>query len=220
MHMHAERKGLECFLAPLRRAHGGGWNQLMVLSEEGNASEVVSLVKKGVGDVDVCNETGCNALSYAVANGHTGVIGALAEAGADLNKPSCQINGLSGSVPGTPLMKAAVLGDDSAVKLLLEKQASVDEQRPDGSTALMDAAAAGHAQVVRLLVAYSGSTEARRDDGATPLLLAVGSGSATSVVLLLLEAGAQVNATQEFRECRLDVIRPRHARMFSGAEKS
>ena len=52
----------------------------------------------------------------------------------------------------TPLMIAAALGDDDALRLLLNNGADPNLRAPDGTTALMIAAREGHIRVVRSLI--------------------------------------------------------------------
>ncbi|KAH0562258.1 hypothetical protein GP486_003043 [Trichoglossum hirsutum] len=102
-----------------------------------------------------------NALYWAAANGHEGVVRLLLEKGADVNAKGKAKESEHGDdyYKGTALHIAANRGDEAMVRLLLEKGADVDAKGKAGfgdasakGTALHTAACGGHEAVVRLLI--------------------------------------------------------------------
>ncbi|MDD2710254.1 MAG: ankyrin repeat domain-containing protein [Verrucomicrobiae bacterium] len=90
----------------------------------------------------------------------------------------------------TPLMSAALCGDEEGARFQIGRGEGVDE-RDDahGMTALMMAAQKGHLAVVRLLLEKGADAGAADADGTNVLMWAVPSGNA-AVVECLLAAGA------------------------------
>jgi ankyrin repeat protein len=99
----------------------------------------------------------------------------------------------------TPLIGAALVGDDVMVPLLIQRGADLEAKDKDGYTALHWAAWNWQTSVVRLLIAHGANVNARNNKGETPLDLArsaariVGSveGSKQTPVQLLLDATAR-----------------------------
>jgi hypothetical protein len=86
----------------------------------------------------------------------------------------------------TPLLLAAVNGDEAVVKQLLEKGADLESKDDDGRTPLLRAARSGHEAGVKLLLQKGADLESKDNDGLTPLLCAVRLGF-EAVVKQLLE---------------------------------
>jgi hypothetical protein len=93
----------------------------------------------------------------------------------------------------TPLMLAALQGDEDAVRRLLIHGAEVNAINRAGGSALMTAALQGHHEVIRLLIAKVATVNAKNDKGWTALMYAAWNGH-TDVVKTLLAKGAEVNA--------------------------
>ncbi|HYM10292.1 MAG TPA: ankyrin repeat domain-containing protein [Bryobacterales bacterium] len=91
----------------------------------------------------------------------------------------------------TALMYAALYGDASSMRLLLEKGADPNARNDGGATALMWAA--DDAEKTRLLIERGADVNAKSEDGRTPLLIASGVFGNTAVMKLLLEHGADVS---------------------------
>jgi ankyrin repeat protein len=77
----------------------------------------------------------------------------------------------------TPLMKAALRGDESTVRQLLDRGADANAQDRDGETALMAASYNGNGRVVRLLLDHGAQVNPRSRKGYTALDLAVKRGN-------------------------------------------
>jgi hypothetical protein len=86
----------------------------------------------------------------------------------------------------TPLMMAALRGDDAAAAALLARGAAA--HRP-GWSPLHYAASGGSVSLVRLFLARGAPVDARAPGGATPLMMAARYGG-SAVAEVLLEAGA------------------------------
>lgn len=99
---------------------------------------------------------------------------------------------LKGAGGSTPLMYAALYGDASAVRLLLEKGADPNARNDAGATVLMWAA--DDTEKTGLLLERGADVNAKSEDGRTPLLIASGMFGNTAVMKLLLDHGASVPA--------------------------
>jgi len=79
------------------------------------------------------------------------------------------VNAKAPSIGVTPLMVAAITGQDDAARLLLGKGAKPDIKNNEGSTALHMAAFFGHIDIVEVLVAKRANVNVRNDRSETPL---------------------------------------------------
>jgi len=93
---------------------------------------------------------------------------------------------------GSPLADAAMNGDRSAVRALLEKKAAVNAPQADGATALQWAAYHDDLELAGLLIAAGADPKIPNREGATALALASERGSG-SMIEKLLAGGADVN---------------------------
>lgn len=98
-------------------------------------------------------------LIYAAENGHTNLLIAALELGAD---PNCSTH-----FDNTPLLNAAYFGQANCIKLLLKAGANADHVNDMGETPIMQAAKNGHTECVRLLKPYSHEYDMRDDEGKT-----------------------------------------------------
>ena len=88
---------------------------------------------------------------------------------------------------------AAMQGNKSAVRTLLQQKADVNAPQIDGSTALHWAVEADDLELTDLLIRAGAHVSAANKAGATPLLLATINGNAT-IVERLIAAGSDPNA--------------------------
>ncbi len=87
---------------------------------------------------------------------------------------------------------AAMHGDRTGLRLLLERSADVNAAQADGATALHWAVYSEDVEAVQLLLRAKADVSARNREGATPLSLACVNGNA-EIIALLLGAGADVD---------------------------
>lgn len=112
-------------------------------------------------DLDALNANGENALMLAALSGYQDLMRLLVEQGAEVNKPGW-----------TPLHYAATYsGPASAemVEFLLDQNAYIDAESPNGTTPLMMAARYGENRVVRLLLDAGADPMLRNERGLTAL---------------------------------------------------
>ncbi|KAK6537184.1 hypothetical protein TWF694_011381 [Orbilia ellipsospora] len=91
------------------------------------------------------------------------------------------------------LVNAARSGHETIVRLLLEKNGSIEMVDSNGRTSLSHVAQSGSEAMVQLLLEQNANAESKCGDGRTPLSYAAGSGS-KAVVLLLLKRGADMES--------------------------
>jgi len=131
--------------------------------------------------------------------------------------------GLAADGADAPLADAAERGDRAGVRVLLDRQANVNQEQVDGMTALHWAAQRDDLETARLLVAAMANAGAANRYGVTPLSLACTNGSA-GMVRLLLDAGADPNSrlrggeTPLMTAARAGVLGPVEALLAQGVE--
>jgi uncharacterized protein len=99
---------------------------------------------------------------------------------------------MAGFAAETPVADAAMRGDLSALKKLVEQKANVNAAQNDGATALHWAVFRADKEMVDLLLKAGANPKAANREGATPLWLASVNGDAASLTALL-NAGADAN---------------------------
>lgn len=132
---------------------------------------------------------------WAAGEGYVRLLGSLLAHGSDI-----QAFNIAG---WTALMNAAYKGQVAAVRLLLDKGASMTAQDPAGfgESALHCAAIAGQTEVARVLLEGGADIDAKTVSGATPLHSAVVRSLELSE--LLLEKGADIDAQNNSGETPL-----------------
>ncbi len=95
--------------------------------------------------------------------------------------------------PSAALMRAAMIGNTSAVVALLECGVDVDVRDEHGRTALMEAAFGGHEETVRALIERRADVNACDRDGWTALMEGASKGR-PKIVKMILDAGADPSA--------------------------
>ncbi len=149
------------------------------------ANGVSEMLAKGT-DPNLRNGKGQPALTFALFDQSLAAAKVLWEApGVDLNAVN--------NAGETPLMMAALRGEEDAAAALLARGASLKKV---GWTPLHYAATGGNAAIVRLFVAQGAAIEARSPNNSTPLMMAARYGSEEAVAALLA-AGADRNAKND-----------------------
>jgi ankyrin repeat protein len=166
-----------------------GDTALILASYAGNTDTVEALlrVKKNTININAQNlQNRHTALHLAAFNGNEDIINMLVDAGAALNIQDAA--GLS------PLMLAAVQGNEGAVKTLSKRDGANLELRDakSGSTALMLAAESGDMECLHALLDAGADIETTSNAGQTSLMRAAVRGN-VAVVKALLIAGAAVD---------------------------
>jgi ankyrin repeat protein len=95
-------------------------------------------------------------------------------------------------------VEAAILGDLSTLRWLLDGGAEVDTRDANGLTPLMGAAARGHLEIIEVLLIRRAEIDATDEEGRTALTWAA-THKQLEAVRLLLDRGADVNAAGEDR---------------------
>lgn len=112
-------------------------------------------------DVNALNSKGESALMLAVLKDHQALAEKLIKKGADVNKTGW-----------TPLHYAATNGHLALISLLLENNAYIDAESPNGTTPLMMAAMYGTAAAVKLLLQEGADPQLKNQQGLTAVQFA------------------------------------------------
>ena len=112
-------------------------------------------------DVNVLNSKGESALMLAVLKDHQALAEKLIKKGADVNKTGW-----------TPLHYAATHGHLALISLLLENNAYIDAESPNGTTPLMMAAMYGTPEAVKLLLQEGADPQLQTPQGLTAVQFA------------------------------------------------
>lgn len=158
--------------------------ELMQAIANKDCNEVESLIANGA-DVNFDTKEFCTPLCYAIKTNSFTIVKTLIENGADVNMK----NGV-GSYE-TPLMMAAECGRLRIMKLLLLKEARVDERDAWGGTALIKAAEHGNEECLRCLIEHECDINVVSYSG-TALMKAAKNGH-NGCVRLLLQNNAEKN---------------------------
>jgi len=128
------------------------------------------------------------AVAQAAENGDFIKLRAFSNEGANLDA-----QGFDGA---TPLIWAAVKGNQDGFRTLLELGADPNIEDDKGVTVLMLAAEMGNLHLMQLAVKYGGNVHATHPNGATALMVA-SSGGNTDLVQYLISQDADVNASDD-----------------------
>jgi len=93
----------------------------------------------------------------------------------------------------SPVADAAMTGDASAVRALIQQKAEVNAAQADGATAIQWAAYRDDLEMADALIAAGANINLANREGATPMYLASQHGSAP-MIAKLLQAGADASA--------------------------
>ncbi len=157
-------------------------------ASEEDLKGAVRLIIAGA-DVNVKDNYGNTALSYASMKSHEEIVEILINAKADLN--------VTNKYGYTALMFASRNSHKDIVKILIEANADVDAKDNDGDTALMDAARKGHKEIVQMLIEAKANVNAANNEGQTALIIASKKGH-KEIVQILIKACSDVNARDRY----------------------
>ena len=142
------------------------------INEENFAQRVAAGDEVSVGNFlrigyspDTANSQGVPIICVATRNGHKKIVELLLERGADVNV-------LSQDRGNSPLMEAAVRGDDVSVRRFLESGANPNLISKSGQTALMLAIGEGHTDIVKVLLEYKADPDIKDSLGMTARMYA------------------------------------------------
>ena len=160
--------------------HAGSFEDFFRAVRGDNASGVRTLLQRGF-DPNTRDEHGQTGLLIALREPSPKVIQVLIES------PQTNVD-LANAKDETPLMLAAIKGQQDLVTQLLKRDAAVNKT---GWTPLHYAATSGQLTIMKVLLDNYAFIDAQSPNGTTPLMMAAMYGSAAAVQLLLDE-GADV----------------------------
>ena len=156
--------------------------------EDGDSRILKGLLKLGA-DHQCQDDVGNTGLHIAAEKGHIEVLKEL------LDVPGVDVN-IQGCNDWTPLIAAAMMGQEKSVQMLIKEGADIMSRQDGGDTALHRAAAGGHDTVIKMLLDQGMDINVRNNDGWTALMYAAIWGK-KSTVTLLIEAGADIERKNE-----------------------
>lgn len=188
---HARRAVCLSLLVGLGLAHAGSYEDFFSAIKENNVGKTKTLLARGFDpntlnpkklnglyialtepsldvaqvliawpktDVNMLNPKGESPLMMAAIKGYPKLARQLIDKGADVNKTGW-----------TPLHYAATSGQLSVISLLLESNAYIDAESPNGTTPLMMAAMYGTPAAVKLLLQEGADAQLKNQQGLTAL---------------------------------------------------
>ena len=150
-----------------------GLTGLFMAARAGHAKVALVLLEAPDTDVECRNTADESPLMLAALRGDMPLARALIARDADVNKTGW-----------APLHYAASRGQIAMIDLLLEHNAYIDAESPNGTTPLMMAAGYGSAQATRALLQAGADATPQNAEGMTALDFALGFGKAESASVL------------------------------------
>jgi ankyrin repeat protein len=191
-------------------AHAGSFDDFFRAVRGDNASGVRTLLQRGF-DPNTLDEHGQTGLLIALREPSPKVIQVLMDA------PQTNVD-LANPKDETPLMLAAIKGQQDLVNQLLKRDAAVNKT---GWTPLHYAATSGQLTIMKVLLDNYAFIDAQSPNGTTPLMMAAMYGSSEAVKLLLAE-GADTTMKNQLGMTAVDFAnkanRAETASMISQAE--
>lgn len=162
---------------------------LLKAAADGDLDKVKRLVEEEMASVIARNNFGVSAIIQAANNGHTNVVEALVNYGANIEDESN--NGK------TSLHWACYWGHYSTVQLLIQKGANISAIDVEGMTPLMSATFKKHILIVKLLLRKGASVLTTNDHGATALTIAKNQDNPNLVAVLEEAYRKQIKEVKE-----------------------
>ncbi|KAG2492690.1 hypothetical protein HYH03_009104 [Edaphochlamys debaryana] len=164
---------------------------LLTAAKGGDVAEVRALLAGGASTKHTADTLwGDTALHLAAEKGHTAVVGALLEAGADLEAARSFDQ-------ARPLQLAAERGRADVIRVLLKAGAWLDAPNKYSTQPLRLAARGGHLEAFQVLVEAGAKLDVDVPEGGWQLLHSAAAGGDPAVTQAVLQAGADVNARNE-----------------------
>ena len=170
----------------------GSYEDFFIAIQNDQVKVVSSLLNRGF-DPNTVNLKAEPALLNALN------VGALTSAEVLLRHPKIDVN-VRNAHGETALMLACLKGHVALAKLLISKQADVNQP---GWTPLHYAATGGHVELIQILLEESAYIDAESPNGTTPLMMAARYGSAKATQLLIDE-GADLQIKNQLGLTALD----------------
>jgi ankyrin repeat protein len=193
-------------------AHAGSFEDFFRAVRGDNASGVRTLLQRGF-DPNTRDEHGQTGLLIALREPSPKVIQVLMES------PQTNVD-IANAKDETPLMLAAIKGQQELVNQLLKRDAAVNKT---GWTPLHYAATSGQLTIMKMLLDNYAFIDAQSPNGSTPLMMAAMYGSGEAVKLLLAE-GADTTMKNQLGMTAVDFAnkanRPEAASLITAAAAS
>ena len=170
----------------------GSYEDFFIALQNDQVKVVSSLLSRGF-DPNTVNLKAEPALLNALN------VGALTSAEVLVRHPKINVN-VRNAHGETALMLACLKGHFALAKLLISKQADINQP---GWTPLHYAATGGHVELIQLLLEESAYIDAESPNGTTPLMMAARYGSAKATQLLIDE-GADIQVKNQLGLTALD----------------
>ena len=170
----------------------GSYEDFFIALQNDQVKVVSSLLSRGF-DPNTVNLKAEPALLNALN------VGALTSAEVLVRHPKINVN-VRNAHGETALMLACLKGHIALAKLLISKQADINQP---GWTPLHYAATGGHVELIQLLLEESAYIDAESPNGTTPLMMAARYGSAKATQLLIDE-GADIQVKNQLGLTALD----------------
>jgi ankyrin repeat protein len=172
----------------LQKAGAPFTNDLVFASALGDLPAIDRFLRNG-GNPNLADYTGFTPLAAASANGHLQVVKRLFQAGADF-RPGLNLT----NAPLNPILQAARNGHRAVLEELLRHSKPLDGQNLNA--ALIYAVALGQTNVLPSLLKYGANPNALTSHHEPVLCLAAQ--DCAGGIAILLDAGAAINATNQF----------------------
>lgn len=193
-------------------SQAGSYDDFFRAVRSDNASSIQELLNRGF-DPNTVDEQGQAGLLIAMREPSPKVIQVL------LDSPKTNVE-VRNAKDESPLMLAALKGQQDLVKRLIARDADVNKP---GWTPLHYAATGGHVAIMKELLENYAFIDAQSPNGSTPLMMAAMYGSAAAVQLLLDE-GADTAMKNQLGMTALDFAkranRPDAVRLLSAAAQA
>ena len=210
--------------ADVNKKDPNGNTALIIATKKGQLGAVNLLLEKGA-NMDEKGEEEATALMFAIAGGHNAVAKALIAKGANVNeknkdgntalmcsvalnnpvvtqamlgKEETDINA-KGQDGNTPLIAASVLGHTDIVKMLLEKNAAIDEKNQIGDTALFSAA---NPEIIEALLEKGADINEKNQGGLNAFFCSLGMNQPENVKVFL-KHGSKINGKNQYNQTPL-----------------